>query len=562
MKFRLVNVGPIKDASVELGDFTLFLGLSSTGKSFALRSIYTSLIFLDNNFLEPLREKTLKTNAGAIGIDYITTYFDNILALGNTVCNKEFVDDVVKIVNGFGYNVKSIFSPTQDGCSITLIEEVNPVPKINEIINEASKVIAQSIIEKLKNLVGYENGSRILINNEEIKKVIERIRPYFKIKPFEQITLAYSPMPLGEGQRDLAITINNKGLIEFVIDFNVKLVTKLKVSKASEEDIKNALNPKSSTFHRPFIFEILDLDNMFPKDIIKKLLITEYNSVIFIPYGRSQLILSYNNLLRQINQRPILQSLEDLGFRLGSAILQSPEWLNFSYIFHFTSGLEKLAEIEKLNDERSKYISEIINGVLNLIKLKIEIVELLPKIPQLYYKIENKRIEPFFASAMVNDVTSIFVPLLDLETPALVLIEEPETQVHLAYQLLLALSLLSLVQYGYKFIISTHSDTFVAFIGGLARYKPDESNLLDLLQEIFGEDIAESEFLKKIVKNAIKTIRNNKMKVYYFEGGKVEERDPSTINFDVPGMTKKVIEKIALWEFDEEEKMYETSDKM
>jgi len=561
VKFRLINVGPIKDAEIELGDFTLFLGPPSTGKSFTLRSIYSSLIVLDNNFLRDLRERILNTNAGAIGVDYITAYFDSVLALGNSVCNKEFVDSVVNIVNGFGYNVKSSFSSAQDGCSITLVEEVNPMPRVSEIINEASKIITQSVIEKLKNLVGYEKGSIILIDNEEIKGVIERIKPYFKIKQFEQINRLYL-LPLSEGQRDIALTINNKGLVEFAVNFHVKLTTRREVGKVTEEGIKNALTPGFSSFHRPFIFEILNLDNIFPKDIIKNVISTEYNSVTFIPYGRTQLILSYNNVVEQVNQGFFSQTIINLGSSLSSSILQSPEWLNSSYVFHFASGLEKLFRKESLNDERINYISEIINGILDLVKLKIEVVKLTPNLPQLYYKTKEKRIDSFFVSATVNDVVGIFIPLLDLETPALVLIEEPEIQAHLAYQLLLALGLLSLVQHGYRFVISTHSDTFVAFIGDLAKYKPDEDNLLHLLQEIFGEDVTESEFLKKVVKDAVKTIRNGKIKVYYFEGGKVEERDPTTINFDVPGMTKKVIEKIALWEFDEEEKLYEATSRM
>ena len=57
MKFRLINVDPIKDAEIELGDFTLFLGLPSNGKSFAIRSIYTSLIFLDKEYEHSLRNK-------------------------------------------------------------------------------------------------------------------------------------------------------------------------------------------------------------------------------------------------------------------------------------------------------------------------------------------------------------------------------------------------------------------------------------------------------------------------------------------------------------------------
>ena len=112
------------------------------------------------------------------------------------------------------------------------------MPRVSEIINEANKIITQRVIEKLKNIVCYEKGSLILIDNEEIKCVIERIKPYFKIKQFEQITRLYPPMPLSKGQRDTAITINNKGLVEFAVNFHVKLTTRKEIGKVTEEGIK------------------------------------------------------------------------------------------------------------------------------------------------------------------------------------------------------------------------------------------------------------------------------------------------------------------------------------
>jgi len=181
VKFRLINVGPIKDAEIELGDFTLFLGLPSTGKSFALRSIYSSLIMLDDTYLEMLKEEIFNTNAGAVGVDYITAYLDSLLALGNSVCDKDLIDDVVNVLNGLGYNVKSVFSPTQDGCNITFAEEINPMPEVSEIIDEASKIITQSVIENLKSSVEYDSSS-VEINGEEIRKLVERIKPTFKAK--------------------------------------------------------------------------------------------------------------------------------------------------------------------------------------------------------------------------------------------------------------------------------------------------------------------------------------------------------------------------------------------
>jgi len=222
VKFRLINVGSIKDAEIELGDFTLFLGLPSTGKSFALRSIYSSLIMLDDTYLEMLKEEIFNTNAGAVGVDYITAYLDSILALGNSVCENDLIDDVVSVVKGLGYNVKSVFSPAQDGCNITFAEEINPMPKVSEIINEANKIITQSVIENLKSSVEYD-GSSVEINGEEIRKLVERIKPTFKAKS-GGVSFSFPDFYFSGGKREVKVTINNKGdVVEFVVNLTIKL---------------------------------------------------------------------------------------------------------------------------------------------------------------------------------------------------------------------------------------------------------------------------------------------------------------------------------------------------
>jgi len=66
VKFKLVNIGPIRDAEIELDDFMIFLGSPLTGKSFVLRNIYSSLILLDDAYLGTLREKIFNTSASVV----------------------------------------------------------------------------------------------------------------------------------------------------------------------------------------------------------------------------------------------------------------------------------------------------------------------------------------------------------------------------------------------------------------------------------------------------------------------------------------------------------------
>jgi len=288
------------------------------------------------------------------------------------------------------------------------------------------------------------------------------------------------------------------------------------------------------------------LSHLLPIDEIVEVLTDEYKkkvsiaeSVVFIPENRS--LLEYLNEERSSFIGDDRETIEVFLDKLAPPMK--------SFVFNMNEVKEKMRE----NQIQSNFILDLISFITGT---KVEVTD--PR-GRIVFKTKEKVLEPFYASAMINEVTNILLPLLDLSTPSLVLVEDPEAHLHLAYQILISLGMLSLVQHGYKFVMTTHSDTFVAFLGALVRYKPDEDNLLHLLQEIFGEDIVKSEFLKKLIKDVINTIRNNSIKIYYFEGGKIEERDPTMINFDVPGMTKKVIDKIALWEFDEEEKLYKTT---
>ena len=156
-------------------------------------------------------------------------------------------------------------------------------------------------------------------------------------------------------------------------------------------------------------------------------------------------------------------------------------------------------------------------------------------------------LEPFYASAMIKEVTSILMPLLDLEKPALVLIEESESRLHLAYQILLLLVMLSLVQHGYKFVISTHSDLMASFLGNLVEHKPSKEKIMELMENIFGHDFV-SPTLKKIIEDAEKTIKESKIKVYFFENGTARDVPANRLAYEVPGVTRQVVDKVADWE--------------
>ena len=69
MKFRFKNIGPIKEAELELGDLTIIAGRNNTGKTFLVYTLY--------GFFKGFRELLL----GKAGSRFIKGHFEKMVSL-------------------------------------------------------------------------------------------------------------------------------------------------------------------------------------------------------------------------------------------------------------------------------------------------------------------------------------------------------------------------------------------------------------------------------------------------------------------------------------------------
>ena len=71
MKLKIENLGPIEEGEIELGDVTLFVGPNGTGKSLALKALYSNLMLLDGYalyfFAEKLEDRLASTISRKMG---------------------------------------------------------------------------------------------------------------------------------------------------------------------------------------------------------------------------------------------------------------------------------------------------------------------------------------------------------------------------------------------------------------------------------------------------------------------------------------------------------------
>ena len=63
MKFGIKNLGPIKAASIELGDLTIICGKNNTGKTYLTYALSNFLDTVSRNLSIPLEELLVKNSA-------------------------------------------------------------------------------------------------------------------------------------------------------------------------------------------------------------------------------------------------------------------------------------------------------------------------------------------------------------------------------------------------------------------------------------------------------------------------------------------------------------------
>jgi len=541
VKFELVNIGPIKDAEIELGDFTLFLGLPSTGKSFALRSIYTSLIFLDKEYERSIRRKLsdiLRRRTTLTGIDYAISYILNLLVNGYNMCEPDALENIIKVVKEHNFDISGTI---ENNCLIKISERVNLLEKLENIVPLIKEEIKNEQLKLLRRSIEYTDISSIYINGKKIENLLESI----KILPIETEDLRL--------KWNGGFVIPERGEIRFKVNGDyeagiIKINIELKLIIGQKTDKKLTFEEVKS--FKPKLIDSFILSHILPLEKIAKNLIKEYAdmlgftySIIFIPYGRSGLevineesisIYSSTNVLKRV----VARSYSPLNILDGSVK---------NFLFHINDVKEKM----RRNEIMDNYILNLISAIT---KTRIKVDEK----RRIKFEIQNGvELDPFYASAMINEVTSILLPLLDLQKPALVLIEEPESRLHLAYQTLLLLVLLSLIQHGFKFVITTHSDLMASFLGDLVRYKPCKEKIAGLLKKVLKQDSLPL-IIEKIIEDVEKTIKEEKIeekiKVYYFdfENGTsmsiAREFPAKELTYNVPGITKEVIDSIVDWE--------------
>ena len=620
MRLKIKKLGPVTDSDIELGDVTLFLGPPNSGKSYTLKAIYTKLFPLDDYVLKFMEEKLserlivylermfpeqtsnmfrdlFKTIVKIVlavaflsyrdeakeGFDKIFYVLMERVRLKGTIERQE--DFLIASIEAPSINMALDASLLKKAVQESFYDFITghiPIEGVDSVMFEPTELsrIDISFIEETREHEASMSARRLVLLLEELFYFIERhmSRDLYKREHYERVmpfliprypryVLDYFSIVL-----DARISVKpniDRLEISSTIVFKFRLPTRAPVPRErlptsiGLEDIekivdyvfeKARVNPRLE--HS--IARIIDdtrsmIVKMFTDSLSKTILYGSFretfrsqlglNDLRFIPFGRSTLVLG----LESASREPFTRS----RF-LHSFIREFYSSAFASYVYWASKGRSRLLE-GKLNERQVR----LLKAVTPLLEGRLST----NATGRLLYKDWRGFLVDFqMSSALVEEVSGLVFALLSINGNAIVLIEEPEAQLHPAAQIIMALFLASLPSLcRCRVVASTHSDLLAITLSQLAVQKPGKEwvkELLEKLLEMLFKNLPEDllSYMKEgvdvLAEAVAEAAENLDLRIYGFtREGRVKSVEPEEVlGKEVPGISK-VIDEFTDWAF-------------
>jgi predicted ATPase len=289
---------------------------------------------------------------------------------------------------------------------------------------------------------------KLLINNDSSKCFIEFINDIFDLKKHELVQSIFN----------YDVEIDKL----YVSNFNISddLIIELKddwIRIISGISVLDKTFSKRDDNQMMFI-KILSLSwYMLLNDFESK------SKTIYLPASRTGFMLSFKHLIRNIMDKEF--TLEKKNIDYGDLLTQPI----IQFLIDLTRFRNSKKDIHNYED-----ISEFIET--NILKGSIEIDESV--VPDYSFITNNNLKLPLhITSSLVSELTPLILYLksyfLDFES---IIIEEPESHLHLEMQLLIARAIIRLINKGMFVCITTHSDTIIQQINNLISLFYEKNN--------------------------------------------------------------------------------------
>ena len=549
VKMKIKNLGPIKTADLDIGDITVVFGLPNTGKSYTLKALYSQTLMLDEvarNFeIRKIMTSEITEKSTLLSIADIAYIIFAVVLLYRT---KHHLDDNVE---KFKKNLKKILN-------IDFIDLKIKNNSATVILKNIIKIHFDNVLSEMKsfwNLLPRQKNTQVTLEGRlplptmfdiipddlserhcieeesDNEKIFFRIKLCYNINEIIteiEITISNLDEIILDEDRDLEMILKNAipslsidvlFSDEIFYDMYKTYISRMSKSKVSLDEITNYFLKTLGTSFEISYKEALDI-----------------NSVRYIPFGRSPLVCQ----LEYISREPIERAEK---FKEFVDSFCSSDVLLYSYITWLSRG--RLNLIEKIN---------LKSKILNLFRPILQGDLVYEDSFGIAYKSKKCRynVPVKWASALASEVAGILLPLLTVPPKSMLIIEEPESQLHYSAQVLMALTLLGLsAEFNHKLVFSTHSDVIVLVLAYFAKYKPNKKEIENLVRSMFKiqKIKATKDLLNPVVEAAVKA-KNLKVNFYYYElvGRRVvvSKKEASEIIRRIPTFTD-VVDEFANW---------------
>lgn len=571
-KFELENVGPISHLNLNLTDLVILFGKPNTGKSYTLKSIYAAMLPLDEVAIRsvnmPIDSKDVKNvkytphlqlenqwrSYNRTLVFLSLCYRSNIFAeqLLGLASNSEFLNKFTEILGNsasIDINKKSINFKLDYHVTIELHEK--------GLLRELQKLF----YEKYKTMVPFTEKSNITINGKKLSALYEiaaasietsgktsfthtlfspssklnfsGLIPYTYIVREAEVETSWSELrELDNGKLSANVTINTKFPLIALSSTQEKSIVE-EASNNLDKSLKTVPRSKRKTSQN--IKMPTEQANLLV-DALHKLLTQVRGSSIelvrsqlqqfmmakrvrFIPFGRTIL----TEMLEYITREPISRA----GDINTPIIRDSQGGIFYSYLNYLSQGRSLLKDI----DMQYLFIP-VLQGNLSIGENQSEII---------YKNWDGSSVPLSLSSALAGEVTGLLLPSITLEKNDIVLIEEPEAQLHPAAQFLMALLLVALAgTRGLRVVITTHSEIILNYLAILVQMKPKPEDLTKVMKTALPSDFEERypNIMEKFAKSVSDSIKSISLDINYFQRkGEVINMLPNEISQEIPSIT-------------------------
>ncbi|MGC8609475.1 MAG: hypothetical protein ACP5UV_06370, partial [Thermoplasmata archaeon] len=244
--------------------------------------------------------------------------------------------------------------------------------------------------------------------------------------------------------------------------------------------------------------------------------ISGLNGVKLIPYGRNILVQLFNSSLK-IERYAMNDTLDVLNNLQNAPFSSYFKWLDAGRVNLKTTDPQILSFFEFIMQGKIEDKTE--EGGL------------------IYKYSEEGEVSINLSSAMIEEVTGIMLPVISSKPGELIIIEEPEAQLHISTQILIGILLIYITtKLNVKIIFSTHSDIMALVMQYIISNKVDNNAIKELMQKIYkmnSVDIPSMELNSEMAKE---------INFYYIKNETSMLVNENEMRSNVPGITDTMTE--------------------